>query len=408
MKILFLSDDFPPQSFGGAGIVAYNLARRLSQKGNEVFVITTTKNKSEKGKSNFEGLNIFKLYTNYRERWKFWLSIYNPQTVKNVEKIIKRIRPDIIHAHNIHTFISYYCLKIAKKYSRAVFLTAHDVMMVNYGKLMPKNKNCFYKISVSDKIKEAGKRYNPFRNLLIRHYLKYVDKIFAVSDALKNVLKINRVGNVETIYNGIDIEAWSVDPFKIEQFKNKYDFKDKKIVLFGGRLSMAKGGRVILEAMALVMKKINNTILFIAGEKNSYSEEMEKLTKDLCIDDNIKFTDGWLDRETMKCAFFSSDVCVVPSVCFDSFPTTNLEAMASGKPVVGTCFGGTPEIVIDNQTGHIVDPSNVQELSKKIIDLLKNPQKAKQFGEAGYERVKKYFSLQEQADKIIENYNKYI
>ena len=110
----------------------------------------------------------------------------------------------------------------------------------------------------------------------------------------------------------------------------------------------------------------------------------------------------------MKCAFFSSSVCITPSIYLDPFNLFNIEAGAAKKPVVGTCFGGTAEIIIDNQTGYIVNPLNVEELSLKIIDLLKNPSKAKQFGEAGHERVKKHFSLSLQVDKTLEYYKKIV
>ena len=96
----------------------------------------------------------------------------------------------------------------------------------------------------------------------------------------------------------------------------------------------------------------------------------------------------------------------MPSIYLDPFPRINLEAMASKKPVVGTCFGGTPEVVINNQTGYIVNPLNAEMMARKIIDLLKNFQKAKKFGEAGYQRVINEFSLEKQVKITLEYYNK--
>ncbi len=407
MKIVFLSDDFPPQSFGGAGIVAHDLAKKLYLNGHKIFIITTVQKKSEEVEETIEGLNIFRIYSNYHERWRSWLGLYNPQTINKIKRIIKQINPEIAHVHNIHYYLSYKCLKIVKKYSGAVFLTIHNVMLVNYGKLMPKNGSCFYKISIIDKIKEARKRYNPSRDLFIRHYLKYVDKIFSVSNALKKVLEINGIKNIETIYNGIDINDWKTEQCQIERFKKENNLIGKKIIFFSGRISRAKGGEIILKAMKLVTKEVKNVILLVAGEKKQQIQEMINLSEKIKITNYVKFV-GWLDRENIKLVYHSCDICVVPSICFDSFPNTNLEAMASGKPVVGTCFGGTPEIVIDNQTGYIVNPLNVKELSEKIIDLLKNPQKARQFGEAGHKRVRERFSLQEQTNKIFENYKRYI
>jgi len=404
MKILFLSEDFPPFGIGGSAVVAYNLAKGLKDKGHDVFVITTIREKLNQGEFESDGLKIFRIYSDYHPRWQSWFSLYNPQVVFKVKKIIKEIKPDIVHVHNVHWHFSYHCLKIAKSYARAVFLTAHDVMMVHYGKLMPKNGSCFYKISILDQIREAEKRYNPFRNIIIRHYLKYVDKIFAVSNAIKKILAINNIKNVETIYNGIDVENWKIDPEKISDFKKKYSLQNKKIILFAGRLSGAKGGQEILKAIVQIKGEIGNVILLVAGERNKYVGEMENLIRKLHIEQYVKFI-GWLDREEAKSAFFASDVCITPSIYLDPFPTVNLEAMASKKPIIGTQFGGTPEIVVDKETGYLVNSSDTKDMADKTVELLKNPQKAKQFGEAGYKRVKENFSLQKQIEETLNFYH---
>jgi len=199
MKILILSDGFPPNHIGGAEIIAFNLAKDLKEKGHEIFIITTTQKKNQEIEKEYFGLKIYQIYSNYHERWRAYLSLYNPQTISYIEKIIKEIRPDVIHAHNIHKYISYHSLRISKKYSKSVFLTVHDVMLFHYGKLVefvnqndlsvPKNFN--YKIRPWQQIKRFKKRYNPFRNIIIKHYLKYIDKIFAVSHTLKDALNQN-------------------------------------------------------------------------------------------------------------------------------------------------------------------------------------------------------------------------
>ena len=405
MKILFLSDDFPPQSFGGAGIVAYNLAKGIQSKGHEVFVITTVRSKPEEGKTKLDGLTVFRIYTNHHERWRAWVSMYNPQTVSKVRKIIQETKPDIVHAHNIHSYLSYPCLGVAKKYSKAVFLTAHDVMLIHYGKLMPKNGNVFYRVNIIDQIKEAEKRYNPFRNIIIRHYLKSVDKIFAVSNAVKKILEINGIKNIETVYNGIDADEWKVKLEVIEKFKKEYDLQNKKIILFSGRLSKAKGGEVALKIIKKISESVKDVILLIAGRKDFYTEKMKKIINKNNISDKVIFT-GWLNSNNMKIAVSSSDVCIAPSIYLDPFPTVNLEAMAAKKPVIGTYFGGTPEIVVNGKTGYIVDPHNTEDMMQKITDLLKNSQKAKQFGEAGHERVKELFSVERQVEQVLKWYIK--
>src|SRR3990167_3507984 len=135
MKIVFLSDDFPPQSFGGAGIVAYDFAITMKKLGHEVSVITTCRNRDEVGESEYYGIKVWKIASNYSTRWRAYLSLYNPGVVRQVEKLLEKIKPDVVHAHNIHFYLSYQTLAVAKRFIKAVVLSAHDVMSFNFGKL---------------------------------------------------------------------------------------------------------------------------------------------------------------------------------------------------------------------------------------------------------------------------------
>src|SRR3989344_1512538 len=177
MKVLFLSDDFPPISFGGAGISTYELALGMKKAGHEVFVITTCRKKSDMGQSDYNGLKIFKITSDYHERWRAWVSLYNPPVVRKVEALLKKIQPDVVHANNIHYYLSYYCLKIAKKYAKTVVWTARDAMAFSYGKLTTKRylSTLDTRLSWRDNIKQAGKRYNPLRNFFIKKYIKYAN-----------------------------------------------------------------------------------------------------------------------------------------------------------------------------------------------------------------------------------------
>jgi starch synthase len=75
--------------------------------------------------------------------------------------------------------------------------------------------------------------------------------------------------------------------------------------------------------------------------------------------------------------------------------------MAAGKPVVGTCFGGTPEVVADGKTGIIVNPRSTVEFGNALITLLKNCALAKKMGEAGKVRVLESFSLEKKVEAYL-------
>lgn len=397
MKILILQDDFPPLSIGGAGMVAFSQAKALSKVGHEVMVISAVEDSESEGLIEYGGLKIFRVFSRYHERWRAYVGLYNPMVIHKISKIMREFSPDIVHAHNIHTHLSYASLKVGKLSGAKVFLTAHDVMSFHYGKM---NGD---RVTTWTQIKKYTKRYNPFRNFVIRKYFKYVDRIFAVSRALEEVLIKHGISKVSVINNGIDIRDWQIDQSVIINFRNKHGLNGKKVILFGGRLSAQKGAEEILKIMEKLVINIPNMILLVVGKENAYAESLRERAQLSGIGDRLLFT-GWIEGEELRAAYGASDIVTVLSVYLDPFPTIVLEAMASKKPVVATKFGGSKEMVLDGVTGYVVDPFNLKECVEKFCQLLTNESRSIAFGRAGYERVQNKFSINEQTNVLIKAY----
>lgn len=406
MKIVFLNDHFPAPGFGGATVSTYELALGFKNCGHEVSIISTCRTKSEAGKSEQGGVTIFKIASDYPGFWRAYLSLYNPLVVRKVGRLLRAIKPDVVHANNIHFFLSYHCLKVARKHSKIVVFTARDVMTFNYGKLTTKKylENFDARTTWLDHVRQAGRRWNPFRNYFIKKYLRYADQIFAVSNSLKRALAQNGIKNVLVMHTGINIKDWQTKKLPGNRFIEKYHLGGKKVVLFGGRLSGAKGG---VQALALLDKIKNlapDAILLIIGRADNYADQIRERARRLGLLDKLLFT-GWLGRDEIKQIYDLADLVLVPSVCFDSLPRVVLEAMAAGKPVVGTCYGGTPEAVIDGVTGYVVNPFDINKMAEKVIYLLKNPQEAEKMGKMGRERIFSDFNLKTKVSGLLRFYD---
>lgn len=411
MRILILSDDFLPRSFGGGGVIATWQAVELARRGHDVTVITTVQEYGLPEKINQDGFIIHQIYSNYPSFFRDYVSFYNPQTVFKVKKILKDFGPDVVYIHNVHIHLSYKTITLAKSFSKAVFLTAHDTMSVHLAKLYPEmtlspdGKRVFdYKVSMRGLFKEFGFRVNPLRKLLIKYYFKKLNKIFAVSNALAESLRQNGISNIEVIHNGIDLKAFSADQNRVDEFKDKYDLHDKKVMFFGGRISIAKGGRVAVDLLTELAKTMPNICLMIVGQKDNRVNELMLRARASGVEDKVRFT-GWLNRTEIISAYCASDIVLVPSLYLDPFPTINLEAMASGKPVVGTCFGGTSEAVADGHTGFIVNPNDFKSVVDRARSLIEDAELSEKFGKAGQARVLKEFQLSSQVDKLERAYS---
>lgn len=388
MKVLILQEDFPPQALGGAGGVVASLAREYARLGHEVMVVTAVQDKSKAGSFMEGGMRVERFYSSYHARWRAWRCLYNPAGARAVEAALKSFKPDVVHAHNVHEHLSYRSLVLAKQSGAKVLLTAHDVQAFNYGKLV---NYTTYKISPWRQFIEQRFRYNPFRNLIIRYVLRrYADRIVAVSAALKDALEANGIGNVEVVRNGMDTNLWSERGSETEAFKQKHRIGERAILFSGG--SYLKGAKQLLDAFALVRRQMPDAQLVVVGRNAPQGSGVVSA--------------GWVSKkDELRAAYHAAAVVAVPSICFDSFPTINLEAMAAGKPVVATNLGGSREAVEDGKTGYIVDPFDTPLLVEKLADLLADAAKAKEFGEAGRARVAQEFTLERQAHHCAELFN---
>lgn len=391
MRILFILDEFLPENSGGATNVAFNLAQGFIKIGHELLVLSATYDPQKAGDGEFMGIPIKKILAKPLGKFRNWKNLNNRTLLKVAIVTFRSFKPDIVHIHSCHHCFSYGVIGLAKQYAKGVFFTLHDGQTVFNGKLFPKRKICDlksrldYKITWLDRLKKDGLTYNPFQTYFIRKALKKANKIFAVSNALKEAIEVNEISGIEVMYNGINVAEWQTREAK------------EKILLFFGRVDRAKGAEVLVRIFGLIQAQVPDAKLLIVGDKDFKAPQNR----------NIEIL-PWLDWTAMKNILSQAYLVAVPSLYLDPFPTVNLEAMASGKPVVGTCFGGTKEIVIDNETGYIVDPYDEKELAGKITDLLRNPGKAKLFGANGKNRVEKFFRLDQQVQKILEWYRKFL
>ncbi len=411
MKILILSDGFPPAGGGGAEIIALRFSQGLIASGHEVKVFSTCQQPAAAGQTVVDGVEVIRHYCDYDLRWRGIVALKNKRCLKPLNNLLADYRPDIVHAHNVHAYISYASLKLAKKKGAKVFLTAHDVDAFHQDKFfsfidqlnpsVPKTFN--YRLGFWESLRQLKKTKNPLRNLMVRHYLSFVDKIFSVSEALKEALTQNGIKNTEVVYNGF--APMSLVKNARETVGVKYGLGvGTGIIFMAGRFGSLKGGNLLVPLIKALKERGNDFVMAVAAKKGGYSEKIMAQAEKEGLSHQLLFT-GWLHEDALAEWYSACDICLVPSVCFDSFPNNNLEAMAYGKPVVGTCFGGTREAVVDGQTGFIVNPYDIEKMAEIISGILVDKNKARQLGAAGYQRWKDNFTLDKQVARTLEFYS---
>jgi len=412
MNIVILQDDFPPESKGGAGNLVETLALSLVKEGHTVSVITSTQKSEAEGKSDWQGIAVYRIYTDYNERWRAYVSLCNRATVGKVKQLLKEIKPDVVHIHNVHTYLSYYCLALARKTGAPVVLTTHDHMLFHYGKVfefidekdLSEHPYDFYNYHILpwQLLRRYKWRYNPLRNFSIRRYVRRnVDALVAMSHVHQKELADNGYQNSILIYDGLDATGWPPPEADVEIFRTKYNLHGKKVVLFGGRLSGFKGGAQRVKMLKEVTQKHPNAVLVVAGRVNDYAEKMRTLANEIGIGDHLIYA-GWLSGAELRAAYGACDVLIFPSLYLDLLGLVNIEAALAKKPVVATSFGGAQEVVEDGKTGYVVNPYNLKLFAERVSQLLGDSALAARFGEAGYERVTKDFTVERMTRQYIE------
>jgi glycosyltransferase involved in cell wall biosynthesis len=414
MRLVILSDHIPPREGGGAGLTAFEQARALAGRGHEVTVITTSDRQIEPLREESRaGVRIFSLRSRYPEALRSWFCLYNPLVAPAVRNLLDRLRPDIVHAHNLHRHLSFHTLTSAKATGARLFLTAHDAMLFHYGKFwefIPREHpfideaRADLHLSEWRKLRRAGLCYNPFRTAVIRRRLAVVDRVLAVSGSLRAALEANGISNVEVCHVGRDASLWMTPPLpdELRHFINAWNLQGSAPVLLAARLNRLKGATQAVKILKAVRKKIPHAVLLVLG-RGPGLDEMRRLAGALGIAEAL-VTPGWLEPQQARLAYYACRVAIVPSLYLDPFPAVCLEAMAAARPVVGTSFGGTKEMVVDGETGFIANPFDVEGFAARIIELLADADLAAEFGRRGRERFERFFTMEKFIDRLLACY----
>jgi glycosyltransferase involved in cell wall biosynthesis len=397
--------------------VAFIQCKALQKLGHEVQVLSARRDDSSPADLDVEGIPVHRLKIAYPLRWHAYLSLANPAATRQVGQFLGRTQPDIVHAHNVHTYLTYHSLALARKRGLPVFLTVHDTMTVTYQKFdsfidpgwrgIPGQMD--YRVDPWTQVRKQRFRYFPPRNAIIRQIIRHnVNAIISPSAELLEVLKANRlnVPNMIPLANGIEPERFESTGAEQAGFRAEQGLEGRRVILFAGRINRAKGGEQILRAMPLIVERVPDAMLLVLARPGGYGEGMLHIAESLGIGQYIRFA-GWLTGHNLAAAFGMADVCVTPSIYFDNFPTVNLEAQAAGTPVVGTCFGGTREAVIDGETGYIVNPYDLDMLAGRIVDLLLNELLRARMGHNAQQRIRQHYDWLEQANKLVRIYRQY-
>lgn len=222
--------------------------------------------------------------------------------------------------------------------------------------------------------------------------LEKSDVIRVISDFTKR--KVEKVVSNKPIFafpTYTDIELF------LEGESHGYPSGGEKLVLFVGMLIFLKGIHILIQAMELVIRQIPDAKLLIIG-RGAYQRQLEELASELGLEEKVEFV-GHVSQTTLRQYMRNCRVLVLPSLS-EGLGRVLIEAMACGKPVIGTNVGGIPGLIQDGVNGFLIPPNDPRALAEKLVHLLSNEGEGVRMGAKGQKLVAQTFST----EKYVEGY----
>lgn len=383
---------------GSTGRIAVDISKKLNDEGIENYIFYGT------GQSDYEygikfggtlNLRTHQLGTRLLGKHGF----YSRKATKKLIEKIKNIDPDIIHLHNIHGH--YLNVEVLFEYlassNKKVIWTLHDCWSftghcayydyVNCNKWQTECNNCpalreYPRSLIFDRSRESFKDKKRIFNS-VEDLTLVTPSRWLAEETKKSFLSKYPV---QVINNGIDLSNFK--PSRGD-FREKHGIEEKFIILgVAGVWERRKGLDYFLE---LAKKAKEDEVIVLVGLSQ---EQQNKLSKNII---GISRTNSVKELAEI---YTTADVFVNPTL-EDNFPTTNLEALACGTPVITFDTGGSPEC-IDNQTGIVVEKGNLDNLLN-AIDIVKNKGKEK-YKKACIDRAKELYDKQNKFLEYIQLY----
>ena len=228
------------------------------------------------------------------------------------------------------------------------------------------------------------------------------DAIIANSAAVRDYLIERGIASakINVIYNGLDLDRFNNVDAGREKFGLPTDESIRFITLVANLRHSVKNVPMFLRAAKRVAESAPITHFVVAGE-GELENDLKAVAHELGVADNVHFIGRCTDVPALLAASYA---CVLTSTA-EGFSNSILEYMAAGKPVVATNVGGATESVIDEETGFLVASDDDAAMADRLIDLLNNEEKARQFGTAAKHIVTAKFPQDAQLQNTLDLYN---
>lgn len=227
-------------------------------------------------------------------------------------------------------------------------------------------------------------------------------KILAVSRYTRDQLSASNGIPLERILlfpNAIDLAEWSCGP---QDTTVQESVKNRRLLLTTARLDAReqyKGVDTVIQSLSRIIQ-VEPCVHYIVVGDGDDLPRLQQMARDWQVADHVTFLGG-VSIEKLRAYLQACDIFVMPSKG-EGFGIAFLEAMAFKKPVIGGQHGGTLDVIVDGETGFLVEYGDVEALTERILRLLQDDDLRVKMGEQGYHRLLKNYTLEQFTDRLAQ------
>lgn len=289
-----------------------------------------------------------------------------PRAVARLARVIRRERIDLVHTNTLHNLYGY-----------AAALRARRPHVWHVREIVSQSA--------------AVRRAEVF---LAR---RFADRIVTVSAAAADMFRSGGEcpPQLRVVWDGVNLTRFHPRN-RGDRVRAELGIEDEApLVGLVGRLDHCKGVEVFLRAAALCREEFPGARYVVCGGEVEGQEEVgrgaRRLARELGLTDAVSFT-GWrYGPDDMPEVHAALNVLVSSSTAPESFGLVLIEAMATGRPVVATNHGGPREVCVEGETALLVPPGDPRRTADAVLELLRDPARARAMGRAGRERAERHF-----------------
>ncbi|MBX7256428.1 MAG: glycosyltransferase family 4 protein [Candidatus Hydrogenedentes bacterium] len=309
--------------------------------------------------------------------------VHSPRSEREVRRMLRWDRPDIAHVHNLYPLISPSVLRACSDEGIPIVMRCPNYRLVcPTGVLLRNGKPCELCVGGHEyRCALVNCRGNLLESTAIAGRSFLVRAFGMISKSVTRFIAPSQCVKQRLVQAGIDSERIDVVPNMVPLPAVTVDPSHGEYVAFAGRLSAEKGLETLLDAARL----IPHVPVRIAGN----GELLDSLQNS--APSNVTFM-GHLRSDKLASFYAKARLCVVPSIWLEAFGLVPAEAMAYGLPVVASRMGALPEIVDHDSTGYLFEPGSPEQLAASIEQLWSDPQRCRDMGLTGREKVKLEYS----------------